>query len=59
VQTVLGPIVGALVFIPIREFTRTQLSGRFTGLGWVLVGVILLLISMYRPGGILSRKWDE
>lgn len=55
VGTVGGPLVGAVLFIPIREYTRTALSGSATGLGWVLFGVILLLISLYRPGGVLNK----
>jgi len=55
IGTVLGPVVGSFVFIPVREYTRTTLSGTATGLGWVVFGVVLLLISMYRPGGILNE----
>jgi branched-chain amino acid transport system permease protein len=55
VGTVAGPLVGAGVFIPIREYTRTALSGSHTGLGWVLFGFILLFISLYRPGGLLNN----
>lgn len=61
VSTVLGPVVGAAVFIPVREYTRTALSGGYTGLGWVSVGVVLVLISIYRPGGLLNEhfgRWD-
>lgn len=62
VGTVLGPVVGAFVFIPVREYTRTALSGNATGLGWVVFGVVLLLISIYRPGGLLNEytgRWGE
>jgi branched-chain amino acid transport system permease protein len=59
VGTVAGPILGASIFIPIREYTRSSLSGSYTGLGWVLFGLILLLVSLYRPGGLLNTygKW--
>lgn len=62
VGTVLGPVIGAFIFIPVREFTRTTLSGTSTGLGWVMFGVVLLLISIYRPGGLLNKytgRWNE
>jgi len=62
VGTIAGPLVGAGIFIPIREYTRTALSGSHTGLGWVLFGFILLFISLYRPGGLLNKQetwWDK
>jgi branched-chain amino acid transport system permease protein len=62
VGTVFGPVVGAFVFVPVREYTRSALSGSATGLGWVLFGVVLLLISVYRPGGLLggyTGRWGE
>ena len=62
VGTVSGAVIGAGIFIPIREYTRTWLSGDFTGLGWVLFGFILLFISLYRPGGIMNKHeewWDQ
>jgi branched-chain amino acid transport system permease protein len=55
VGTVFGPLLGAAIFVPVREYTRAFLGGTQTGLDWVIFGVVLLLISMYRPGGILNR----
>lgn len=55
VGTVLGPVAGAFIFIPVREITRTTLSGTATGMGWVVFGTVLLLISLYRPGGLLNE----
>lgn len=55
VGTVLGPVAGAFIFIPVREITRTSLSGTATGMGWVVFGTVLLLISLYRPGGLLNK----
>lgn len=62
IGTVLGPLIGAGVFITVREYTRTTLSGTQTGLGYVIFGFVLLFISLYRPGGILNRyngRWDD
>jgi len=56
VGTVTGPVLGAFVFIPVREYTRTALSGQATGLGWVALGVVILLISLYRPGGLINKR---
>lgn len=62
VGSVAGPVVGALVFIPFREYTRTALSGGLAGIDWVVFGVVLLLISLFRPGGIVneySGRWGR
>ena len=62
VGSVAGPVVGALVFIPFREYTRTALSGGLAGIDWVVFGIILLLISLFRPGGIVneySGRWGR
>lgn len=62
VGTFAGPVVGAAVFIPVREYSRTELGGAFTGLGYVFFGIVLLLISLYRPGGILNKysgRWGQ
>jgi branched-chain amino acid transport system permease protein len=62
IGTVLGPLIGAGVFITVREYTRTTLSGTQTGLGYVIFGFVLLFISLYRPGGILNRyngRWGD
>lgn len=53
--TVVGPILGAVVFIPVREYTRTFLSGSSTGLGWVIFALVIILFAIYRPGGIVNR----
>ncbi|WP_262177044.1 branched-chain amino acid ABC transporter permease [Haloarcula laminariae] len=54
--TVLGPIVGAAIYIFTREYTRTLLGGTQTGLSWVIFGTVLILISMYRPSGLIRRR---
>lgn len=55
VGTVFGPLIGAVIFVPVQEYARARLGATYTGLGWTVIGVILLLISIYRPGGILNK----
>jgi branched-chain amino acid transport system permease protein len=55
IGTVLGPVLGAVIFITGREITPTTHSGTATGLGWVSFGIVLLLVTMYRPGGLLNE----
>lgn len=62
VGTVLGPVVGGFIFIPVREYARATLSGPSAGLAWALIGAVILVICMYRPGGILNKysgRWGE
>lgn len=54
--TVLGPIVGAVVYIFTREYTRTLLGGTQTGLSWVIFGTVLILVAVYRPNGLIGRR---
>lgn len=49
--TVLGPLVGALVVTPIREFARSIFTG---GVDLVLFGVILIILMVYEPKGIVG-----
>lgn len=55
IGTVLGPVIGGFIFIPVREYSRSILSGQSAGLAWVVLGLVILLLSMYRPGGLLNK----
>lgn len=55
VGTVFGPLIGAIIFVPIQEYARAVMGATYTGLGWMIIGTVLLLISIYRPGGVLNR----
>lgn len=62
IGTVYGAVIGAFVFVPVREITRTTLSGTHTGLDWVIFGIVLVLIAVYRPGGLLNKysgRWGD
>jgi branched-chain amino acid transport system permease protein len=51
--TVLGPIIGALITIPIGEIT-TALFGNYVGVNLMVYGVILVLVILYLPEGIVG-----
>jgi len=60
ISTVIGPVIGAAIYIPVRSITRTYLSGNLTGLGWITLGIVLILISIYRPQGLLGEDtWGD
>ena len=51
--SVLGPVLGALVLVPVGEFTRTYLGGgRFIGIHLVVYGLALMLAIYFLPQGL-------
>ena len=52
IGTVFGPLVGSLFLTPLDIFLRGWLGGVFSGLNFVVYGVILILAVMYFPLGI-------
>ncbi len=47
-----GPVLGALILIPINEYATLQLTGNLAALGQLAYGVILIVLIIYRPRGI-------
>ncbi|QIL74173.1 branched-chain amino acid ABC transporter permease (plasmid) [Diaphorobacter sp. HDW4B] len=56
VGTVAGPLLGALVMIPLEELFNEWLSGRTAGASQLAYGVILIAIILIEPRG-LSVLW--
>jgi len=52
IGTVLGPIVGSFIVIPVSEFVRQSFS--IPGLNNAVYGVILIAIVLYSPKGVVS-----
>lgn len=52
--TLAGPIIGAAILIPMAEYTRVYLAGRGGGLHLVVYGLLIVLISIYQPGGLMA-----
>jgi branched-chain amino acid transport system permease protein len=50
--TAIGPILGALVIVPLSEFLRAWLSGAVSGLHLVIYGAAVVVVVLYFPGGI-------
>ncbi|WP_336659585.1 branched-chain amino acid ABC transporter permease [Leucobacter sp. USHLN153] len=64
--TILGPLLGAILFFVVR-LVITSVAGEFVPdsilnsqqteqLAWVLIGVMLMLLVIFRPQGILGDK---
>jgi len=51
-STVLGPVIGAAVLVPLSEYSRAWLGYRGTGMDLIIYGTLITLISMYQPNGV-------
>src|SRR5438876_12457779 len=57
-----GPLVGAMILVPLEEISNSWLGGKGAGLTFVLYGAIIVLIARFQPGGILAlinRQWAK
>jgi branched-chain amino acid transport system permease protein len=54
-----GPLVGALILVPLEEISNNLLGGSGAGLTFVVYGAIIMAIARFQPGGILGpvRAW--
>jgi branched-chain amino acid transport system permease protein len=52
--TVWGPVVGALVLVPVAELSRGWLGGSFAGAHILLYGTVLVLVMLFMPNGIVG-----
>jgi branched-chain amino acid transport system permease protein len=55
--TLFGPLVGALILIPLQSATNTWFGGG-AGLTYILYGGIIVLIARFEPGG-LFELWQR
>ena len=51
-STVLGPVIGAAVLVPLSEYSRAWLGYKGTGMDLIIYGTLITLISMYQPNGV-------
>jgi branched-chain amino acid transport system permease protein len=50
--TLFGPLVGAVILVPLEETTNAWFGGNGTGITFIIYGAIILLITRFQPGGI-------
>lgn len=61
--TLLGPVVGAALIIPLNMFLRAWLGASFTGLYLVVYGLVLIVVVLYARQGLVAetrrrlRRW--
>jgi branched-chain amino acid transport system permease protein len=49
-----GPLVGALILVPLEEISNSLLGGRGAGLTFVVYGAIIVIIARFLPSGLLT-----
>lgn len=56
--TLFGPLVGAVILIPLEETTNAMFGGGGTGITFIVYGAIILLVARFQPGGV-AAFWDS
>ncbi len=54
VGTFWGPFLGALVLIPLQEYTRAYLSNLGAGVDLIIFGLIIIIVMIKQPLGIMG-----
>lgn len=54
--TLFGPLVGAIILVPLEETTNALLGGGGAGTAYVAYGIAIMLIARFAPGG-LAQLW--
>jgi len=55
-----GPVLGALIIVPLSELLRGWLSQSVSGLHLVIYGAVVIIVMLYFPSGVsgaIARAW--
>ena len=52
--TLFGPLIGAIILIPLEETTNAMFGGGGTGITFIVYGAIILLVARFQPGGVAA-----
>ena len=50
--TLFGPLIGAVILVPLEEITNAKFGGSGTGITFIVYGAIIVFIARFQPGGI-------
>jgi branched-chain amino acid transport system permease protein len=50
--SIMGPVIGAAILMPVSEITRVMLGHKGTGIDMIIYGALITLISVYQPKGV-------
>jgi branched-chain amino acid transport system permease protein len=52
--TLFGPLVGAVILIPLEETTNAAFGGGGTGITFIVYGAIIMFVARFQPGGVAA-----
>ena len=50
--TLFGPLVGAVILVPLEEATNAMFGGGGTGITFIVYGAIIVFVARFQPGGV-------
>ncbi|CAN5180185.1 branched-chain amino acid ABC transporter permease [soil metagenome] len=54
IGTLWGPILGAVILVPLSEFTRSYLGGSGSGVELMLYGGLVMAVALLKPEGLIK-----
>ena len=54
--TLFGPLIGAIILVPLEETTNALFGGGGTGITFIIYGAIIVLVARFQPGGV-AELW--
>ena len=54
IGTLYGPLLGALIIVPLTEGSRIIFGSTGTGLDLLIYGALIMLIAVWQPNGIMG-----
>jgi branched-chain amino acid transport system permease protein len=54
--TLFGPLIGAIILVPLEETTNALFGGGGTGVTFIIYGAIIVLVARFQPGGV-AELW--
>ena len=55
IGTIAGPVIGAVMLVPISEFLTAELGDKLPGIQGVVYGLAIILVVIMAPDGVLSK----
>jgi branched-chain amino acid transport system permease protein len=58
IGTIYGPLLGALLIVPMESYLRAQFSNAIPGSNLIVLGIILMLATLFLRRGLLDAVWS-